>query len=787
MKKDTNVYDYNFHLIPKEEKDAAWGLAYFKSKFPTMSTINGYNADLLNTIRLYGMSKQPESIYKKMFNPQGYMSNGTATKQNDYTGLQWNILSPLKKYKDIVISNITSKIEVECNAIDEIANNQRQKDKLLLKLKKQTDDYLAQISKRIKLPSPMKSNFVEDESVGKEGLSEFKDIDFDFSNDVELQMYMDIYYKQSVEIANEMCINTIFALNEIDNIFDEIRNDMLDFGVAAIQPMMDNNTCMPKFKWLQIANILVGGGIRKDYKDIEYWAYNELATVNQLIGMLGKKLTPDDVREIFKYGVITNGYYQNGVYNTNWSNGVNGAIDFEKVTRYDYDQVKVGISYFAFKSQNYETTEYAKTKYGTTKAKKRKSDYKKENGNKESEVKQEWGQVVYKGYYILGMDKVYDFGLLNNMVRKEGQEELVMLDIIIQKASDKSFTELCIPLADGIQLAFLKLQLELLKSIPSGFAFSIDRLAEIAFGDSGKMSQLEVMRMFTQTGNFPYKELDEDGNPIAASGAKPIDRLPNGVSESINGYIMSINFYTQQIEMMIGYNQVTAGQLPAPRTSAAATNIAAEASGHAVRHLSSAINNMVKNLATYTGSLIQDMASYGGAGWESMKDMIGESNMNVIKSMDKIALHRFNIFCVEKLNKIELEQFKQFVMAAYQKQEIDLADVLLVWFLNDYKQAVALFNIKRKKQMALAQQSQMAQMQQQQQMMAAQAQLTQAMAQLEAQTKLQSVDMRGKFDVAIEQMKQEGRLQATQIQGANKDQMIKTKGNEDLKKELLKQ
>ena len=133
----------------------------------------------------------------------------------------------------------------------------------------------------------------------------------------------------------------------------------------------------------------------------------------------------------------------------------------------------------------------------------------------------------------------------------------------------------------------------------------------------------------------------------------------------------------------------------------------------------------------------------------------------------------------EKMSDEEMMQFKQFVMDAYQKGQIDLSDVLMVWFLKDYKQAVALFNIKRSKQMA--QQAQMAQQQfqLQQQQMQAQMALTAQLKQMEYQTAMRNTDVKAQSLIASEQEKNRGKIAAAQVDGFNKHKNTAMQGDID--------
>lgn len=788
---DLTPFDYTFHLIDPKLKTKEWALDYIKTIYPQLTTLFGsasWNGRYdYATIRAYGQGQQPASIYKDMFNPQGYSASraGGQTGQ-DYTGLRWNITSPAQKYKNIVLAELEKMpTEIECYATDVLAAKQRSKDMQLLKAQKPADQFLSQVSQKLQLPKPMKSDFGKQvlSNPSTDNMSQFKDIEFDFDSDVELQMYMDIYYKQAVEIANEMCINTVFKQNKFSEILKEVRNDALDFGVAALRPYMDNNTCMPKIQWLELNKVLVGVGRRRDFDDSDSWAYPEDMTVNEVIGKFGLELPPEKIRAIFKHGVTTYGYWDGNSYNTSWSNGANGGYNWEKIGRVDFDRVRVKVAYIAFKSQNAETAEYQKVKYGETKVKNQPYGF--ITDNKANKVVTHWGQVVYKGYYVVGMDELYDFGMLPNMVRREGEEQQVMLDLVMYKFADKSFTEHMITHLDGIELAYLKFQLELLMALPANYEIDWDRLADVSFGDANKLDALSLTQMFTQTGRIIKKSLDEDGNLLPNAHLPAIARIENGIAKAVEGYIAAINFHTQQLEGDIGFNPVAAGNAPQPRASAAGEKISAQAVDNANYFLVSGIMTMMERTAQYVSSLVQDMVVYKGAGYEALKAMIGSVNVGVMESMDSIALHRFGIYVEEKMSDEDMRQFKQFVMDAYSKNEIDLGDVILVWFIGNYKQAISLFNLKRSKQIEKNQQMQQQGLMMQQKSEQEINQLKLQLATIEAQSKLQSADITGKSAISVQQLKQSGTYNQHITDNDLKIQQINAKGNIELQKAAI--
>jgi hypothetical protein len=778
-------YDYAYHLIDPKEKTKEWALEYIQNKYPLLRNWGyfiGNDEYDFNLIRSYGRGSQPTSIYRAQFDPQGAADTNAGTKASaaaNYYGLNWNIISVIPKYKRVVSAPLEKmEVKIQATAVDKIASNKREKDKELLLIQKDIDNMLAEISAKMGIKGkPIKSG-IDKEMLNtpmSDAMSQLKDIEFNFDNDAELQLYMDTYYKQDVEIAQEILIQSILDLNEADEIKKLIIDDALDFGVAAIRTYMSNNTGLPRIEHLDIQKIKLGEAKRKDKKDANIWMYEYMFTINQLIEHFGNELSLEDVRELFRYGVQRYGYWNGSTLINNYE------INWSKIKPIDFDRVRVRVEYFEFKSQNCETYEYSKAKYGVTKIKRRQYGYIPKDTEKKMK-KEHWAEVVYKGYYIVGTNYICDYGMLENMVRKAGSEQLTQFSLHIYQFAEKSFVEQMIPHADAIQIAYLKLQHCLLKAKPSGYSFNIDALVGVALGSGGKIDEYELLRMYEQTGSTIHKTIDENGNPIMANSNTPHMRLDNGLGADIKGYLEIIAQHIGMIEQSIGYNPMMAGQLPEPRISAYSQKVATAAASNATYYLTAGLNNIIKNCATYISYLVQDMSRYKGAGWEALKNMVGNVNLSIIESMGNLHAHQFGITLQQQMTDEEKQVFQQFVMAAYEKGEIDLSDVIMVWFIGNYKQAIALFNLKRQKKIAQQMQAQQQAMQMQMKTQQDMMNLKAMIAQVEAQTKQNVADIQGQYQLELEKLKEQTKGNLKILDKDQKEELATHKTNEEIRK-----
>jgi len=195
-----NLWDWTQHLIPAEDKTEQWALQFFKRYVPYLQPLYSssyYNVNVgdrtgVDMIHSYAMGTQDGMQYKTYFSPQD--------KEGKYLGLNFNnIPAIIPRFRQKLIADI-QKIPVEINAmaVDPIANSKRQKDKERLKIQKVLDQRLAELSKIIGYPQPVKSGIASKvlkmpqmgES-NEQGQQPLNNAEFDLSDDAELQIYMD--------------------------------------------------------------------------------------------------------------------------------------------------------------------------------------------------------------------------------------------------------------------------------------------------------------------------------------------------------------------------------------------------------------------------------------------------------------------------------------------------------------------------------------------------------------------------------------------------------------------
>lgn len=700
-----NLYDWSIHLIDPKLKDEKWCLniiqRYKPLCLPFYQSFYAYGMRSFDTglIHQYATGTQSPDIYKAIFDPQ----NRTAS----YMGVDFErIPHVIPKFRQIMADNIIKiPVEIVATATDPIANNKRGKDKERLKMQKALDDELAVLSKAVGYSKPIKSGI--DKQILKTPMSNVgggMDMSsLDMENDEELQLYMDAYYNMDVEVAFELAIQGIFEQNQIEETKKSWVYDAIDYGCAAGRNYCSDYTGLPKTEYLDVRNVLIPYTERRDAKNVDIWMYTYMFSLNECIEHIGAELTKEKMKEIYEWAVKTFNYkFRDGSY-YNWDNR-------SAYNRMDFDDIKVPMTYFEFKSPNCEVYEESTTKYGKQRIKKKDFSYQAMDGKNRNEY---WKFAVYGGYYLGGLEEIFKFGLINNMLTEKGKEQMTPYSLVFYLMDEQSMTERMIAHENNIIIAWLKAQQTLIDSKPPGYFFNWSVMSDIVVGDGGKITGLELAAMYRQTGSTFYNPLGESGDPLLANPNAPHMAAPNGLPNNFMQYWESIRQEMQMIRDEIGLNEFTDASTPNAKALVGVAKNSIYSSNSARQYLTDGVMNMIQDTARYTAVLISDIAQYNKSALKKIEAIVGRFNSDVVETLGKSYLNEIGIKLENELTETEKAEIRQLIIQEYAQGKLDLQDVLLIYFIRNYKLAARLLSLKSKKRAMQAAQAQQAQMEMQ--------------------------------------------------------------------------
>lgn len=750
------------HTIDSNLKDKQWIAQYLKAAWADFSTYypnQMYNGrDKYHEIKLYMYGKQSVSRYKKLLQPRE-----VANEDQSWININWDILPIIPKFRRIALATLfKTDFSISVDAVDPVAQDDKQK-------------FYADNAAKIILKKEFEKQGVDPELVPAP--------EVDASSMQELDMYMNYSYKHRMAIEMEQGLELIMSLNKFENERIKVVEDLHDWGIGGYKEYFDSQGNI-KIKRINPMNLVMSYTTDPNFKDIQYVGEVTEMTIADLKQMAGDKISDEN------YQMIAEKYANK--YNTSSAmrdlNNNNDGI-------YDGFRIKVlDLEFFSYNSMvleerinskgNTVVGRAAKAKANRSDKKYSKTDYK----------------VVYKGKWIVGSDIFFDCGLATNMKRAKSSLTDTSLSYHLAapnmyQMSTYSLGDQMKSLADQIQLAWYKLQNVMLRARPRGIMIELGALEGVPLGKAGRaLKPMEILDLYNQTGNLVYRRLNDEGQ---ASNYKPIEELDNGIG---NEAVQYFNIIKQNIDLLrdiLGFNEITDGSTPDPRTLNGVAKYASESTNNSLDFIKRAERDLLERLCYDLTLRIQDSALNGSI--SGYIRALGSESVQFFKLDPNVSAHECGLKIRQKPTEFEKEKLSRRIEQAIQSNQITLADAMMIENLENLKYAEVLLGYRIKKnqeetqQRAMEAQQMNGQIQQQSAMAAEQAK--QQTLQMEAQIKMQVIQMEKQLDsqllamklqneAMIEQGKLEGKINTAKIEADSREYVAQIKNQKlsELKK-----
>jgi len=643
------------------------------------------NWNNFHSLRLYARGEQPVQKYKDELSINGDLS---------YLNLDWKPVPILSKFVDIVVNGISQK-SYDIKAYSQDPNSVKRRTEYASRLQEDmvAKEYLDNLKQTLGIDlyqSP--SGVVVPES--KE----------------ELELHMQLSYKQSIEIAEEEAISTVFAQNKYDLVRRRLNMDLTTIGIAAGK-----------------TNFNTAEGIKVDYVDPAYMVYSYTEDPNfEDIYYVGevKSITIPELKKEFPN--ISEKELQkiqetpgNRQYITGWGN---------------YDENTVQVMYFEYKTYHNQVFKIKQTDSGLLKALEKPDTFDPPENDNFERVSRSI-EVLYTGAKVLGTNTILDWSLAENMSRPMADTTKVEMNYTIcaprmYKGRIESVVSKCIGFADMIQLTHLKLQQVMSRMVPDGVYLDMDGLAEVDLGNGTNYNPAEALNMYFQTGSIVGRSMTQDGdmNP----GKVPIQELnsSSGLGK-IQALIQTYQYYLQMIRDVTGLNEARDGSSQDKNSLVGLQKMAANASNVATRHIKQASLYLTLKLAENVSLKIADALHFPLTA-ESLKNSISTFNVETLQQVVDLNLYDFGIFLELEPDDEEQAKLEQNIQVALGQGGIDLEDAIDLRQIKNLKLANQMLKVKRKQKAIQDQANQQANIQAQADAQASTAEKT-AMAEVQKQ------------------------------------------------------
>lgn len=678
------------------------------------------NQNTFHKLRLYARGEQSIQKYKDELSINGDLS---------YLNLDWKPIPIIPKFVDIVVNGISERtFDIKAYSQDPYGVSKRTK-------------YMESILADMKTKE---LNAFTEEAFGM-SISTTPPEQLPDSEE-ELQLHMQLNYKQAVELAEEQAINTVLEGNRYELIKKRVNYDLTVLGIGAVKNSFTKSEGV-KVEYVDPANIVYSYTESPYFDDLYYVGEIKTIPINEL-----KKQFPDlnseDLEKMTKQGYQNTGFYNRSIVES---------------TNIDRNQIQV--LYFNFKTYANEVYKVKETSTGASKV-----IIKDDQFNPPNELLEErFGkisrqiEVLYEGALILGTNQLLKWELAKNMMRPKSDYTKVKMNYSIvaprmYKGRIESLVSRITTFADMIQLTHLKLQQVMSRMIPDGIYLDADGLAEIDLGNGTNYNPQEALNMFFQTGSIIGRSMTADGdmNP----GKVPIQEIQSGSGGAkLASLIQTYNYYLQMIRDVTGLNEARDGSTPDKNALVGIQKMAAANSNTATRHILQSGLFLTAELAEAISLRISDIIEYSPAR-DAFIQKIGGHNVATLSEMADLHLYDFGIFLELAPDEEEKQMLENNIQVAIAKNGIELEDAIDIREIKNIKLANQVLKIRRKKKQ---QQDQLMQQQNIQAQAQANAQAQQVAAQAEmqknqamAQTNMQVEQ--GKMQMEMQKMQQEAML-----------------------------
>lgn len=741
------------HLVESDKKGKAWISQYIKAawndftKYYPNQLYNGREA--YHETKMYMLGKQSTNKYRKLLSPRD-----AANGDSSWVNIDWDILPIIPKFRRIAIATLSkADYRINIDAIDPVAQDDKKQ-------------FYSENAARVTLRQEFE----------KQGLD--KDMiplpDADVESLKELDMYMEYSYKHRMATEMEQALEVVHTQNDFEQIRARLIEDLHDYGISCTKDFFDAAGNI-KERRVNPSNMIMSYSTSPTFEDVQYVGEVIEMTIADL-----KELAGNQISEV-EYEKIANKYVGK-IGNPGVLKDVNN--DYER--NYDGFRVKVlDLEFFSTNSIILEERTNSKGNKVVGRAAKIKN-----NRSDKKYTKTDY-KVVYQGKWIVDSDVFFDCELQTNMKRaKNSMTDTVLSYHIaapdIYQMSTYSLGSQMKPIADQIQIAWYKLQNVILRARPRGIMIELGALENVPLGRGGQaLKPMEIIDLYNQTGNLVYRRLDDQGQ---ASNYKPIEELDNGIGNEATQYFNIINQNIQLLREIIGFNEITDGSTPDPRTLNGVAKYASESTNNSLDFIKRAIRNLVERLSYSLMIRVQDSAEYGNI--KGYVRSIGSSSIEFFQLDPSVSAYELGLTVSAKPTEFEKEKLARRVEQAIASQQITLADAMMVERLDNMKYAELMLSHRIKKNLEDNQKRAMEtqQMNAQVQMQSAQAAeaAKQQTLQMEMQAKMMLLQKEKELDMQIllaklnqeaqiEEMKVNGKVDSARIQASSREYIAEMK------------
>lgn len=732
------TYSFPLDTIDPRDKNKDWIKQYIQAAYTTsrgrMPGRLFFGQNDMNENIAYANGMPPITKYKKQY---------LGDEQNDssWENIDWSPVNYLSKLVNIIVAKACQRgFDVQCFAVDPLS-------------KSEEDTYFNEMKVKIKMNEAAEQvgGDIDVSAVLKPAPNEPQDME-------QLKMEMDFGYKHVLAMEAEMGIQLVQQQNNFDERREITVRNIVNNGIGGYKTRIDENGNV-KIYAIDPRNLILSYCRNPDFSDMVYVG----EVIEVYLGEIAKYFSKD---ELIKIGEAAKGQRGNPMSydynNTNW-----------------YHACKVWVADMQFKSYNttaYEsrTDKSGNMRYGKTDFKNLASKDLPKSPEERLDVNETMTDdfdgsepsyaantrtVVYKGKWIIDTDYIYDYGLSENMVRKESSWWSTNLDFQIRavnfdKMNFQGITRMLIPLQDQINLLWYKMQNLSAKLIPYIISLDMSALENVAYGKGGEPNNPKNITEFLFS-NFTAIYRSQNLLNQSTQPMKPVSIDPSGQLYAFGELRNQLLMAVEQMKQVAGLNDITDASTPNSKNLNSTNEVAEMSTNNALYHIFKADEHLVTANADNVVMKLQIAVKLGKV--EGIVRALGQETLKFIQINPNISMREFGIIAKVLPTEQQRMMLWQDVNMKESQGLLDVTDKELIMSTPNLKMAMIILGYRIKKRKEEMQQQELAKIQEnnqgQQQMIAMNQQAQQATIEAQLQADLIRIQTQMQWQFQIEQMK----------------------------------
>lgn len=647
---------------------------YYKSEYEDVTTKRRQIAQIN---RDFASNRNDINEFKKLLDaeldPKG---------DESYMNIDWSNQHPGKKFVDIVVGDMMNQDhKIQFNAIDSHSKANLRKDR---------DEFYGKIVRQRDIAAMEEASGLVLEDRG----------DFQPASKEEVDIYMELEYKQGVEIGMESIVDFELTNNAWDKkLKKRVIRDFVENNFGGVRPYFDRNNEIK----LRYVDAPLGYGSsatdEPDFEDVDYEYERLLMSIRDL----KKRDVKGEVTDKQWFKIAKDYAGKNGNAGWRFGDSYSDTNNYDGL-KYSFSDYRVPVVDFVFYTVDKLTWADSQDKFGGRHMTRKPNDYKKpERTTKDIELIQKEIEMSYEGIWVINSDILVGYERSKNILRpQEGNgksisPKLLKRYIVFQPnmrgGTSKSFVGTIIPNLKTIQLLVLRKRHIIAEMTPVGASYDVSGLQDV-ISALKETDYKKIIKLYKQKGILFHSRTDVNGDPV---NGKPIEEMTNPFAPQLIAIDNAILNEIEHIRSNSGINDARDGSSPDKDALVGIEKMRLLASNNTTRETYKGfLDGVFAQIGVVMARMIQYKVEYGG-GIKLYENIIGELGVKAVEFAKDITMAQLGIKIEALPTDDQIAGLLDILKISLQAGEIRPEDVFEIKRTMNIKKGERLLIYRRKK------------------------------------------------------------------------------------------